>query len=305
MRKPEFAERFGTARLDPPPLTCGRIQFIEGHNPAGPAFRSPFQIAPLALPKGIDACGRFVREAVASMPAKHLLIYVHGYRNSLDSAIRTAVAWANGLKFNGTILVWGWPSEDAVNRYARDEDGVRWSAPNLAEFLSRILSENESLRVSLVSHSMGSRIALAVLETIFKERSGQRVDTVIFAAADEDQAVFISSWRRALQALANQMSRHLSTLYASSNDWALEFSEKRHEGPRAGSGGVSRILTLNQMESIDASALTADILGHSYFFEHSKAVEDAAKILTDRTNADGRGLERQMLGERQFWILKE
>jgi esterase/lipase superfamily enzyme len=148
-------------------------------------------------------------------------------------------------------------------------------------------------------------MALEILRSLLASSAGHVVDTVIFAAADEDQAIFRSSWRRVVQALAGQPSGRLTTLYASSNDWALDFSEKRHEGPRAGSGGVARMLMLEHVESIDASSLRADTLGHSYFFEHSKAVDDAAKIIANQTSADGRGLARRMSGNRAYWILND
>ena len=61
------------------------------------------------------------------------------------------------------------------------------------------------------------------------------------------------------------------TLYASDSDYALRSSQFFHGAPRAGSAGAV-IIRVAGLDTIDMSAVPADMLGHSYFAANSGAI---------------------------------
>ena len=95
------------------------------------------------------------------------------------------------------------------------------------------------------------------------------------------------------------------TLYASSNDRALLASKAFHGYPRAGESG-SGLVVATGVETIDASAVSGGLLGHSYFAEDRRIMEDVFSLLHAGQRADRRfGLEAVDSTMGRYWTFRK
>ena len=68
------------------------------------------------------------------------------------------------------------------------------------------------------------------------------------------------------------------TLYASARDRALQLSKRLHNFPRA--GDLRDLVTIvDGMDTIDATAVDTDLLGHSYYADNRTVISDLFQLL--------------------------
>ena len=77
------------------------------------------------------------------------------------------------------------------------------------------------------------------------------------------------------------------TLYASSNDRALELSRRLNHNMRAGQAGPGMLL-MRGVETIDAAGVSTNCLGHSYFASEGTVMSDLHYLFVDSKRADKR-----------------
>jgi esterase/lipase superfamily enzyme len=95
------------------------------------------------------------------------------------------------------------------------------------------------------------------------------------------------------------------TLYASSNDRALMASKAFHGYPRAGDAGEG-LLVVDGVETVDASDVSAGLLGHSYFAEDRRIMEDIFSLLQTGQRAENRfGLEAVDTEDGRYWTFRK
>jgi esterase/lipase superfamily enzyme len=230
------------------------------------------QVTPLAK----DDFVRALRQQIKDSPSKDLFIFVHGFNNTFEDAARRAAQMAYDLDFDGTPILYSWPSQGFVAAYAADEAAVGISGRKMADFLETVVSQSGAQRIHVLAHSMGNRALIEALQTYLAKRAPNErqhiFGQIVFTAPDVDRDYFID----AIDSLRGTAER--VTLYASDNDHALHYSQFVHGAPRAGTaGGV--IIKLAGLDTIDMSAVPADILGHSYFAANSGAIYDIFRIL--------------------------
>jgi esterase/lipase superfamily enzyme len=126
---------------------------------------------------------------------------------------------------------------------------------------------------------------------------------IILAAPDIDQAIFI---QKIMPRMCRATIPPRITLYASSNDKALLVSSKiRSLQPRLGMGGEHLFIT-DGIETIDASEVDTDWLGHGYFAETKTLINDIFLVLKGMP-PDKRILAKQQKdtqsGKKPFWVL--
>ena len=68
------------------------------------------------------------------------------------------------------------------------------------------------------------------------------------------------------------------TLYASSNDRALNLSKKINGYPRAGDA-TNGVIVLDGTDSVDASEVDTDFIGHSYYGDNSSVISDIRRLI--------------------------
>jgi len=147
-----------------------------------------------------------------------------------------------------------------------------------------------------VAHSMGNRCVGEALQDKL-ELGGCQIDQCVLAAPDVDADVFKRDIAPKIIPAVGQL-----TLYASAKDKALLGSQLVHRYPRAGDAGPG-IIAMESLESVDASQLETDYLGHSYFGDSPYIIEDLIQIVAEHLPAEKRkGMRRvQVAPQLQYW----
>jgi esterase/lipase superfamily enzyme len=211
-----------------------------------------------------------VKASVARSELKDAFVFVHGYNVSFEDAARRTGQFAYDLKFVGAPIFYSWPSNGKFADYTKDENSVIWTTPHFENFLHTLSQRSGATRIHIIAHSMGNRAVCEALRALSYDPSLQlQLTHLVLAAADIDAQTFSE-----LAAMLQKHSAHV-TLYESSNDKALMASKKLHGPPRAG----EPLLVIAGMDTIDASAVDTDFLGHSYWCEEWVVMSDIHSML--------------------------
>jgi esterase/lipase superfamily enzyme len=239
-----------------------------------------------------------LQDALAKDPQGATFLFIHGYNVSFkDAALRTAqMAW--DLKLPSAPLMFSWPSQAKAGAYTVDENNIAWTVPHLKTFLQEIASQQGAKKIHVIAHSMGNRALMQVLQNFDRPNNKPRFNQIILAAADIDADIFKDQIAPGIIAAGEQV-----TLYTSTKDRALRASRKIHGEKRLGDAeGIP--LVLPGIDTVDASAVDTDFLGHSYFAGEKKLLNDIRLMLSTGANAEQRKLKREMRGDAQFWSVK-
>jgi esterase/lipase superfamily enzyme len=266
---------------------------------ADPEARRRFVLLNKVTPLSKDAFVNALQRQVRSAPTRDIFLFVHGFNVSFEDAARRVAQLAYDLDFDGTPMMYSWPSQASTTAYTVDEASVGISSRKLAGFLETLVDQSGATRIHLIAHSMGNRALIESLETYLAKRAPDQrkkvFGQIVFTAPDVDRDYFLET----VESLRESAAR--VTLYASDNDLALKTSAKIHGAPRAGQAGVSTI-TLPWLDTIDMSAVQADMLGHSYFAANAGAIYDLFRMLW-RDDAPARrcGMVDRSTGDRRIW----
>jgi esterase/lipase superfamily enzyme len=223
-------------------------------------------------PLANDAFMTALRGQVERSAGKEAFVFVHGYNVSFRDAVQRTALLAYDLKFDGAPITFSWPSRGDAKKYFADEATVEYSIPDLETFL-RTVSASGATKIHLIAHSMGNRALLRALANLHaRGEAPANLGQTVFTAPDVDRDVFTQ-----LVSVLRDLAPRL-TLYASSKDKAIRASRKVHDAPRAGEGG-RRILIVNGVDSIDASALDTSFLNHSYYAENKSVISDLFELI--------------------------
>jgi esterase/lipase superfamily enzyme len=241
------------------------------------AMRAQYVLLDKVTPLEKSEFVRQLHQQISESRFKDVFIFVHGYNNTFEDAARRTAQMAYDLDFDGTPMLYSWPSQGNATAYAVDEAAVGISGRRLADFLETVVTLSGAQRIHLIAHSMGNRALIEALQTYLAKRApenrGHIFGQIVFTAPDVDRDYFTD----AIPSLAGSAER--VTLYASDNDYALRTSQFVHGAPRAGTAGDDVIVKLAGLDSIDMSSVPADALGHSYFAANSGAIFDIFRLL--------------------------
>ena len=241
--------------------------------------------------------------AIETSPENKLMIFVHGYNEEFPDTTRRVAQFADDLKFSGPVVLFSWPSQGGLTGYTVDETNAEWAQAHFVELMSDLLEQVPVHSIYLVGHSMGNRIIGNGMITL----SGDRLESdlmlfreIIMIAPDIDADVF----RKDMAPRLARTGIHV-TLYASSKDRALMASKAFHGYPRAGDSGES-LVVVEGTETIDASDVSGGLLGHSYYAEDRRIMEDIYGLLQTGQRADNRfGLEAVDTGQGRYWTFRK
>lgn len=228
---------------------------------------------------------RFVQRLSADLAlsrSRDLLVFVHGYNVSFEDAAVRAAQVAADLNFDGSVVLFSWPSAASVTAYVRDQQSARNAGFQLLRLLRNHVTAAQPDRVNLLGHSMGSEVVGKAFTLTAPADSLLRLTQVVFAAPDVDARVF----RREILPRLAAHAGHV-TLYASSDDDALRASRVVNGAGRLGLGGDS-LVVLDGMDTIDATRVTADVLGHTLFGNQSFLADLAVLLAEGKTPAERR-----------------
>ncbi|HEY3738270.1 MAG TPA: alpha/beta fold hydrolase [Bryobacteraceae bacterium] len=241
-----------------------------------------------------------LENAVTAAKTPEVLVFLHGFNVTFEEAALRAAQISYDMNFRGVILLFSWPSlgswrpsASAIFPYTADEARADASGKRLADFL-RALEGGPFHRVHLMAHSMGSRVLLSgIADNLHKP--GLPLGHVAFVAADIYVASFESNWTKFQSAGAASV-----TSYASNADHALKFSNWWHVANRVGliSDGVPYVT--DGLQTIDASAVSTSLLGHSDFGMKRSLLTDIG-LLLDGLSPDGRKLKPVTAEKKSYW----
>jgi esterase/lipase superfamily enzyme len=220
-----------------------------------------------------------VRERLAKSERykDHALVFVHGYNTTFDNGVYRTAQIAYDLKFDGAPFHYSWPSGGGLSSYTYDRESSGQSGPYMRDFFDLVIKESGAKKISVIAHSMGNQPVLQVLRDI-KSASppGVVISQIILAAPDVDRDNF-SNIAKEIQGLAGGI-----TLYAASNDVALNASRRFHGGvPRAGDVPPEGPLVLPGIDTIDVTAVSTDSFGlnHSGYAENNALLNDLQLLI--------------------------
>ena len=284
-------DRQARATGDLPPVPMLGV-FRRAPNPARDIYMQ--RTVPLARPLWVEQ----VRRQVQLDSLKSILVYVHGFANTYEDAVRRGAQLAYDLPFDGAMLIYSWPSRGEISpvAYFRDDKAVNGSQAPLKEFLELVLAETGAERVHVLAHSMGTLLLSRTLKEMADQYPGTRFDQVVLAAPDIDTTAFRRTFAPALQKVA-----HRVTVYASRYDKALDMAQTASSYPRVGQAGSAMIL-LSGLDTIDASSAGPAEFGHGYFSGSNAVLNDLRDLLLERP-ASARRLQPRQRGALTFWEL--
>lgn len=145
---------------------------------------------------------------------------------------------------------------------------------------------------------MGSRAVINALITLKRKKHLPAVNELVFAAPDIDNQVF------AQKAPAVRAKCERITLYASSKDRALAASRALHAFPRAGESGPNMVILPDLLDTIDASAVDTDLLGHSYYGDNRSILGDIYNLVKGRSAPPRFGLQQMESPKGRYWAFQ-
>ncbi len=203
--------------------------------------------------------------------SRDCLLYVHGYNVAFDDAAQRAAQIHYDLKFAGTTMFYSWPSRASTHHYFSDRNEIAFSHTRIKEFLAGILSNLDVDRFHVVAHSMGAdAVCQAILEL---DPEGEVFDQIVLAAPDIDADVFKQQILPRLQQCGQR-----TTLYCSKHDWALHASKHFNDSLRAGDSSMGPLVAIG-LDTIDASEMDTELLGHSYYGNCLRLLDDLRLLL--------------------------
>jgi esterase/lipase superfamily enzyme len=202
--------------------------------------------------------------------ARDVLLYVHGFNQTFETAALDAARLSDGIRFRGETMVFSWPSKAKLFDYGYDRESAMWSRDALEQVLFELVASPAVGRAHIVAHSVGTMLTMEAIRQIY-DRQGvvvaDRIGAIVFASPDIDMDVFSSSVAR-IGSLASKI-----IVITSTNDRALAVS-------RWIAGGITRVggaehaqLERLGLRVIDASKQGWGIINHDLFLSNAQVRE--------------------------------
>jgi esterase/lipase superfamily enzyme len=198
---------------------------------------------------------------------KDILIYVHGFNQTFETAALDAARLADGTRFRGDTMVFSWPSKAKLLNYAYDRDSAMWSRDALEQLLTGLMVIPAVGRVHIVAHSIGCMPTMEALRQLYTrdgEAAANKIGAVVLASPDLDLDVFSSSVRR-IGSLTPKI-----TVISATNDRALALSGWLAGGiTRVGAAETAQLAGLG-LRVIDASQRGWGVINHDLFLSNAQ-----------------------------------
>ena len=193
-------------------------------------------VVPLAFQQE-DAWWAGLRDS-ANLRNGRVLLYVHGYRETLQTTARDTVQIGAMSNFDGPIVHYSWPSQGTLLSYAVDETNMYWDERNFRNFLTKLARTEWVKEIVIVSHSLGARLVTPAVEYVDRTSTNadsSNISNIILASPDVDREDFERDIAEEVLAARRVNNDRRVTVYASLSDRALAVSRAVHGYPRLGS----------------------------------------------------------------------
>jgi esterase/lipase superfamily enzyme len=198
---------------------------------------------------------------------KNVLVYVHGFNETFDSAATSYAKLVSGIGFTGAPVLFTWPSRGALLDYGADRESAMWSRDALEETLTALATDPKVGHINILAHSMGGLVTLEALRSIVDRSGGllaERFGAIVLANPDVDIDLFKRQTKR-LSALTPKM-----TVIVSGKDRALEISSRLAGGvPRVGASDKAA-LDQTGVKVVDATDFGSGFFNHDIFMSREE-----------------------------------
>jgi esterase/lipase superfamily enzyme len=241
--------------------------------------------------------------AQATAPGKKdIFVFVHGFNTSFAEGIRQTAQLKYDLPFDGPAVLYSWPSDGRTAAFTADTNLALTTIQHLEEFLQQAAAASSTNGIHILAHSLGSRPLLYALYDLRNNALvHNKIKNVILAAPEIPQVTYLQ--------IANAMNSsqpYNITLYASNHDRVLRLAQdldqlpSREFIPRL--GDLRKGIFLDRsLQTIDASAVDTDFLGHHYFAD--TIVPDMHILIDKGTSPGQRGLLAQVTPIGTYWVI--
>src|SRR5262249_20690726 len=253
---------YGTERA--PKLNIARARLA-------PPSQNRFSLAAVGLDDwgiaGVEPAARVEDLIAPGGSSRDVLIYVHGFNQTFETAALDAIRLSDGIRFRGETMVFSWPSRAKLFDYGYDRESAMWSRDALERVLEGLIASQNVDHIHIVAHSIGTMVALEALRQLHATRGDAisgRIGAVVFASPDIDVDVFSSSVDR-IGPLARKI-----TLITSASDRALALSGWLAGGiTRVGAAHKAQLARLG-LRVIDASEQGWGVINHDIFLSNDR-----------------------------------
>jgi esterase/lipase superfamily enzyme len=248
---------FAEAKLAPPSRSlAGRMTAI---------VAGGWSVASVEPPIEAGAAQAFTQAALG----RDVLLYVHGYRESFESAAISAAELSEGIRFSGMTGLFSWPSGGATFDYVHDRESALWSRDALEELLLALAQSPSGGRIHVAAHSMGTLLTLETLRMLRAsggDAAMARIGAVVLASPDVDIDLFTRNVER-----LGPDARKI-TVISSTNDRALAVSQRLAGGVRAGAADREKLEKLERLgvRIADASDYGGGLMNHDLFLSNAE-----------------------------------
>jgi esterase/lipase superfamily enzyme len=212
---------------------------------------------------------------------RDMLIYVHGFNQTFETAALDAARLSDGISFHGDTMVFSWPSKASLLDYGYDRESAMWSRDALERVLSGLMSPAVG-HLHIVAHSIGTMLTMEALRQLYAHQGdsvADRLGAVVFASPDIDMDVFASS-----VAHIGPLGRNITVLTAT-NDRALALSRWMAGGmTRVGAAQKTQLEHLG-LHVIDGSQEGWGVINHDLFLSNGKIRQVIRKAIDSPTGA--------------------
>jgi esterase/lipase superfamily enzyme len=214
----------------------------------------------------------------AGQGRRDVLVYVHGFNQSFETAALDAARLSVGLAFRGETMLFSWPSKNSVMSYMYDRESAIWSRDALEGMLDELIVDPSVGTVHIIAHSMGTMVAVEALRQLYDRRSAamtSRFGAIVLASPDIDMDSFTSSVAR-LRALSRKI-----TVLTVAKDRALGTMRDMAGGvTRVGIAEKPRLEALG-IRVIDASDYDGGGLNHDLFMTNAQVRQAIRRFIAE------------------------
>lgn len=239
--------------------------------------------------------------ACAMLVQERPTIFIHGFNNSFDYAVRRAAQIGYDLKLGQGIGLFSWPSKGKIGprSYSADEAASDVSKYSLADFIESFVVHAADKKINIIAHSMGCRCLMGALEQLAVDRKStlEGINQLILAAADVDSDMMAKLGKHAIS------NSNRTTSYVSDKDTALKISSWLHDYPRVGLSPP--VFLLNGMDTIVVNNEDLGVFSHGYISSSRDVLNDINSLFKHNVAPGNRfAIETVNSTEGKFWRMK-
>lgn len=109
-----------------------------------------------------DDFRRELHGAMARRGQRDVVVYVHGFNNTMAESVYRVAQMHHDLKVPGVAVHYAWPSRGSALGYVYDRDSALFGRDGLEELLAEVAGAGAD-RILIVAHSMGGAVAMETL----------------------------------------------------------------------------------------------------------------------------------------------